>query len=54
MKVIYHRLAARDVRQILDHYDSEAGPKLADRFFEDLLGTIAKCPLESQEISTRW
>jgi len=33
MKVIYHRSAARDVRQILDHYDSEAGPQLVDRFF---------------------
>jgi plasmid stabilization system protein ParE len=42
MKVIYHRSAARDVRQILDHYGSEAGPQLADRFFKDLLGTVSK------------
>jgi plasmid stabilization system protein ParE len=42
MKVIYHRAAARDVRQILDHYESEAGPQLADRFFKDLLETISK------------
>lgn len=42
MKVIYHRSAVRDVRQILDHYESEAGPQLADRFFNDLLATIAK------------
>ncbi len=42
MKVVYHRSAARDVRQILDHYDGEAGPQLADRFFKDLLGTISK------------
>ncbi len=33
MKVIYHRSAVRDVRQILDHYESEAGPHLANRFF---------------------
>jgi plasmid stabilization system protein ParE len=38
----YHRLAVRDVREILDHYESEGGPALADRFFDDLLGGIAK------------
>jgi len=42
MRVVYHRSAARDVRRILDHYDGEAGPQLADRFFKDLLGTISK------------
>lgn len=42
MKVVYHRSAAREVRQILDHYHGEAGPQLADRFFKDLLGTISK------------
>jgi len=42
MKLVYHRLAVRDVRQILDHYESEAGSHLADRFFNDLLATIAK------------
>jgi len=29
MNVIYHQLAVRDVRQILDHYESEAGAQLA-------------------------
>jgi plasmid stabilization system protein ParE len=38
----YHRLAARDVREILDHYENEAGSRLADRFFEALLATVAK------------
>lgn len=42
MKVIYHRLAVRDVRQVLDYYESEAGTQLADRFFNDLLVTVAK------------
>jgi plasmid stabilization system protein ParE len=42
MKVIYHRSAVRDVRQILDHYESEAGSQLADRFFNDLLSCVAK------------
>ncbi|MEY4246259.1 MAG: hypothetical protein RLZZ245_3844 [Verrucomicrobiota bacterium] len=42
MKVIYHRSAVHDVRQILEHYESEAGPKLADRFFSNLQETIAK------------
>lgn len=54
MKVIYHRSAARDVRHILDHYDSEAGPRLADRFFKDLLGTVSKAltnPLHFPPIS---
>jgi plasmid stabilization system protein ParE len=54
MKVIYHRSAARDVRQILDHYESEAGSQLADRFFKDLLGTVTKAlsnPLHFPPIS---
>ena len=42
MKVVYHRAAVRDVRQILDHYEAEAGVQLADRFFHELLETIAK------------
>lgn len=42
MKVVYHRLAVRDVRQILDHYEEEAGRKLADRFFDTLLATLDK------------
>jgi plasmid stabilization system protein ParE len=42
MKVIYHRLAVRDIRQILDYYESEAGPPLADRFFNDFLATVGK------------
>ena len=42
MKVIYHRLAVRDVRQILEHYENEAGLRLGDRFFSDLLATIGK------------
>ena len=39
MRVVYHRLAVRDVRQILDHYEIEAGTQLADRFFNDLMAT---------------
>ena len=42
MKLIYHRLAVRDVRQILDHYEIEVGGHLADRFFKDLLETVSK------------
>ena len=42
MKIAYHRLAVRDVRQILDHYESEAGTALADRLFEELLATVEK------------
>jgi len=42
MKVIYHRSAVRDVRQILDHYESEAGPQLTNRFFNELLEMISK------------
>jgi plasmid stabilization system protein ParE len=54
MKVIYHRSAARDVRQNMDHYESEAGSQLADRFFKDLLGTVTKAlsnPLHFPPIS---
>lgn len=42
MKVIYHRLAVRDVREILDHYESEVGSQLGDRFFNGFLATLAK------------
>ncbi len=42
MKVIYHRLAVRDIRKILDYYEGEAGSQLADRFFNDFLGTVGK------------
>jgi plasmid stabilization system protein ParE len=42
MKLIYHRLAVRDVQEVLDYYESEAGPQLADRFFSELLDTIGK------------
>lgn len=42
MKVIYHRAAARDVRQVLNYYENEADSKLADRFFNDLLASVSK------------
>lgn len=42
MRASYHRLAVRDVRQILDHYESEAGSQLADRFFSTLLTAVEK------------
>jgi len=42
VKLIYHRLAVRDVREILDYYEGEAGTPLADRFFEDLMAVIGK------------
>ena len=42
MRLSYHRLAIRDVRQILDYYESEAGADLAGRFFAELLATIGK------------
>jgi plasmid stabilization system protein ParE len=38
----YHRLAVRDVREILDHYEVEGGRALADRFFDELLAAIGK------------
>jgi plasmid stabilization system protein ParE len=42
MKLIYHRLAVRDVREVVDYYESEAGTQLADRFFGKLLDAIGK------------
>lgn len=42
MKVVYHRLAVRDVRQILEHYEIEAETQLADRFLNDLLAMIGE------------
>ena len=42
MKLIYHRLAVRDVRNVLDYYESEAGGPLADRFFNEPLAIIDK------------
>ncbi len=42
MRVIYHQLAVRDVWEILDHYESEADARLADRFYAELLALIDK------------
>jgi plasmid stabilization system protein ParE len=42
MKLIYHQLAVRDVHEVLDYYESEAGRPLADRFFNGLLSIIEK------------
>lgn len=42
MKLVYHRLAVQDVHEVLDHYVSESGSHLADRFFESLLTVIEK------------
>jgi plasmid stabilization system protein ParE len=42
VKVIYHRLAVRDVHEVLDHYEAEAGRPLSDRFFKELLTIIGK------------
>jgi len=42
MKLIYHRLAVRDVREVLDYYEDEAGSHLTDRFFADFLAIIDK------------
>ena len=39
MKLIYHKLAVRDVREILGHYELEEGKHLGDRFFGELLAT---------------
>ena len=48
MKLIYHRLAVRDVREVLDYYETEAGSPLADRFFGGLLAIIEKIQANPQ------
>ena len=40
--LIYHRMAVRDVREVLDYYENEAGSHLADRFYKDFMTVIAK------------
>lgn len=40
MAVIFNRAVQRDVRQILDYYDTESGRKLADAFYEELIQKI--------------
>ena len=42
MSVIYHKLIKKDLRAALAYYDSEGGPKLGDRFFNDVDATVAK------------
>jgi plasmid stabilization system protein ParE len=42
MRVIYHRLAVRDVREIIEYYEREAGGHLADRFFDELIAIIKR------------
>lgn len=48
MKLVYHRLAVRHVREVLDYYETEAGGHLADRFFDDLLSIIDKTQANSR------
>jgi plasmid stabilization system protein ParE len=45
MKLTYHRLAASDVRQILEHFEAEAGAHLVARFLEALQATLGKAVL---------
>ena len=51
MKLIYHRLAARDVREIIVYYEKDAGTHLADRFFDELITTIEKIKANPQHFS---
>jgi len=42
MEVIYHRLIQKDLHVALDYYESEGGPELADRFFDEAEDTVAR------------
>lgn len=42
MKVLYHRLAVRDVREVLDYYERKAGKHLADRFYNEFVEAVTK------------
>ena len=48
MEVIYHRLIQKDLREALDHYESEGGTKLADRFFEEAEAAAARVAINPQ------
>lgn len=39
-KITYHEAVQTDVNEILDHYEREGGPMLADRFFAELTDRI--------------
>ncbi len=36
----FHRIIHADLREILDHYENEAGTKLADEFYEELQAKV--------------
>jgi plasmid stabilization system protein ParE len=36
LELIYHRRIAHDLRSALTYYESEGGPGLADRFYDDV------------------
>lgn len=42
MRVFFHRLIAKDLKAALSYYESEGGPKLGDRFFDDVEKTVAR------------
>lgn len=40
MRVLFHRHVRHDVRAIVDFYREEAGQRLADEFFDELMDRI--------------
>jgi len=44
--VIFHPLIQRDLNGILHYYLDEAGPKVADRFFETLIDLTKQAVIE--------
>jgi len=42
VRAIFHRLVSKDLKAALGYYESEGGPKLGDRFFDDVEKTVAR------------
>jgi plasmid stabilization system protein ParE len=47
--VIFHPLIQRDLNGILRYYNEEAGPMVADRFFETLINLANQAVLEPKK-----
>ena len=40
MKVIFHRLLSRDIRDTMRYYEMESGPRLADDFYDEFISLV--------------
>jgi toxin ParE1/3/4 len=53
MRLEFHKQAASDISQIMDYYESAAGPELADEFYSELQACLQKAANHPETYSVR-